>query len=829
MVGVLSSFGQDSALKSPKFQDVPNGTPGGTTRVLGLSNTGGTSDGQAVEEFTQAALQAWLGGTGGSANVILFSNEGGIEGAGISEANRIANWAALKTAVDTAQASNFNHLYFTSGVWEFQAGAAGDPIDETTYDFVPIDSDFIISGSGPGSTSLVFYDNDTFNVFRRQADNIHFGIKDIKIEAATEIDVVTVDIGTSTTQFNAVAHGLVNGTRVKVHNEATDLDLGGGFTGYISDQGSRSAAGGSYPADARAGDYFYVSVGGTIDTVTFNVGDYMVCKTAGSLVSAGWARGRMPDPIDFDRQASGNVYFVVNAAADTFELSDTLGGPANTLTNDGIGRHKVYELLYTTVYSSGYNIADDSSAESTVIFDNVIVEGFGAAILTTASASGNHIFTRDCLFKNITGVNIGAFSADGTEDVNLIRGTIHIDNCYFDNDRTYPFGNHFMYIHPHYATAITHSVFKNCWYFAVQFQNQSSTVRGIQQLINGNVFRNNRSHVIGSKNDFDRSALTISDNHFEQDGEVEFRSHVLIDGNTFRPARARAIAVVDSGTDKYVAKISNNTFHYFSNGNTSNTMVQLATQNAAIFHVEGNTFYIQKDLATNHTIFLGAIGKSAGVADVPRYFFKNNVYSLDSTDNLTGWSAFPCEAWFDGEFWDGSHAMVYTNGAGTEGVTNIDVANCVFDLEDAANPAERAAVSYGHADWTYTGRNNQFKNGAYIINGAGEIGSFHFRQGQSRDSVASAADVYLDPSFDSFQITGTTTINNIYVGASGNVAANAAAVNLQNMFSGSITLILPNAITLSAAGNIANGPYTTTGVEAVELQHSPGGAVWYIK
>ena len=129
---------------------------------------------------------------------------------------------------------------------------------------------------------------------------------------------------------------------------------------------------------------------------------------------------------------------------------------------------------------------------------------------------------------------------------------------------------------------------------------------------------------------------------------------------------------------------------------------------------------------------------------------------------------------------------------------------------------------------TITGARNRFDNGAWIDNPAGLEGTLLFGEGRNPTDVTAAATVYIDPSYHTHNVSGTTTIDNVNIGVTGNVAADAAADNPDDMWTGSIVLLCPSGLTLSAVGNIANGPYTTTSVDAVRL-HWQTNDTWIIE
>ncbi len=157
-----------------------------------------------------------------------------------------------------------------------------------------------------------------------------------------------------------------------------------------------------------------------------------------------------------------------------------------------------------------------------------------------------------------------------------------------------------------------------------------------------------------------------------------------------------------------------------------------------------------------------------------------------------------------------------TNVRGSYGgasAADIDFEGCHF------KNAEAVRFSANNPAGSVRGRNNFFDSTTWTTDG-GSTGwcQIHPREAANPSTVASAGSVTLSPNYDLHHITGTTTINNIYI------LDSAPAVIL---FGGKIRLVADGAFALGAAGNIVakNGAARAVG-ELIVLEYDPTTAKW---
>lgn len=122
----------------------------------------------------------------------------------------------------------------------------------------------------------------------------------------------------------------LNVGQVNANNGVAGLDGSGkiltsvipaGALGGLSFKGTFDASGGSYPSSPSNGDFYIVSVAGTVSGTALKVGDYIFYYSTGTT----WEVIHDPSTTDQLTEGSTNLYFT-NTRAQTAAVLNTLGG-----------------------------------------------------------------------------------------------------------------------------------------------------------------------------------------------------------------------------------------------------------------------------------------------------------------------------------------------------------------------------------------------------------------------------------------------------------------------------------------------------------------------
>jgi hypothetical protein len=498
------------------------------------------------------------------------------------------------------------------------------------------------------------------------------------------------------------------------------------------------------------------------------------------------------------------------------------------------------------VVSSGYDISlngdqpalDTGDDQVDIIFDNVNFE-YVQVVGDSSSYSAVNIHLNDCEVRPTTGVAMTSYSkADATEEgTDFVRPSFNATHCRFYGPKWYekigvtssPFGNHFIYVHPTSNVSIEQCELRGCKQNGVQFQGESHLAGPGQQSVIGNLFEENGTHMIGAQSQDDRSRTVVANNTFKGEGRIQFRGDFLFADNYVEVNTSPALGLVDQGTDDsqrdFAFSIKDNNF-VIKNWTASNSVIDLVRDGIHHGSIENNVFRRDDSLAVGTVLFLGQLG-SVATTDLAYFYFSNNKYLFDGTGGFTGWNSYSANVQFKNEYVKGMENLFSTTEVGSGGV--IDVSDCEWVL-DAAGATEKIAMACAHTGWTITGKGNKLGNASYVVDDENQF-FLHLRRGRNPTAIAAAIEIFPDASYTEHEVAGITQIQTITLGTTGNIVANAVSSSEhQDAFTGSITLILEDGITIGHAtlGNITNGPYVTVGAEAIDLLRTSAGN-WIIK
>jgi hypothetical protein len=799
-------------------------------------------DGSGNLKYRSAAS---LSGAGGATSGLLdFEAQGGVEGVGASTVQRQQNWSLLKT-LEGQQDTNGLPIFFPAGDWYFQPAvdAADDPNDPWQTDHIEADAGTtILRGAGQSASVLHFPNRNYWYLFRQRAWNASLVIEDLTMTTdGYHSQTFTADA--STDKLTAPAHALLGVFQyLKFTSTGT---LPAPLAEDLQSSVERVAV---VLGDS---DSFYVKpwlTGAT--TFTLDAGANTLNATAHGLANGTLFVPQTTGSLGGTGLTAANRYFVVGTATNTFQLALTSGGAAIDITATGSGTHKGYPVLDITTAGSGthtfYEIGDrgfflggfstgatsgidasDGEDEFNTYFRNV--RFVGAPPYTGVSSKGaKNVTMLQCDILDVPAVAVNLYVNDtGTEGVDWKRPNMLLDGCRFEMRETLapPFGNHFLYSHPQPNVRVVNSVFIECRNIAVQFQGESGVAGAGAQIVANSYFNNNFRHFINAQCEDDRSRAIVTGCYFNGTGRLEFRGDVIFSNNFVRGVTSPTLSFTDATTDDTLRKetylFSNNTF-IIAGVNHPNAWASLVRDGEMIVKFSGNIWRRDPGLADDTTFFLGAIGSVTNADTLAEVTFENETYSFDTDGSALGWFLYPAKSYefIDCRF-DGPEAIALTGMA--SGGTDLRFTDCRFEYEDSFADSQKVAVSIGHSGWTLLGSGNQFSDNSYLDNDANVSGFLEFADRRNPTSITAAATVYVDPSYDTHVVTGTTTISTISIGVTGNVAANAAATNHAKLWTGEVTLIVPSGLTLNSGGNIDNGPYTSSGADAITLVRQASG------
>ena len=811
------------------------------------STTGSSDTSIAVENYSNAVATftktgaSWSLSSWSQKDVLSFRDAGGVEGTGLSLGNQRANWALLKVlegVQDTAQIP----IYFDAGDWEFAPTipAVVDINNPWLSDHIEWDAGITaFRGAGMNESRLHFPNRDYYFFLRQRSWDCSLSIEDLSL--VTSVYNQSFTASATTDRITAAGHAFPkNSTYAKFSTTGTlpaplDNDT----------QSSKDRV----KVIAPDTNTFFVAAWLT-PVRAFTSGDVTAATDVITIASHGYANGDLvvleTSAADPPAGLSADTrYYVVGVSGNDFKLEATLGGGAIDITDGGTGNHTLMEVIDLTDagsgthtiweigerswLSAGYHIGAASGSGLDTGIDSIDVHyknvafHYIGAFSKVSSDSAVNLLMENCEVINNTGVPITSYgNRTGTEGTDWTRPWVRVEGSAFHGGAELggaPFGNHFMYFHAQADVIVSGNHIEGCYNIAVQFQTSSlAGVNPGSHVIAGNYFENNEQHVITAGSKDDQSRIRITGNTFDGGGQIGIRADCDFVGNTLIVERTPAFAMVDDNTDDTLRD-----FHLNVVGNTfliravsgANAVFSLSRDGAHSVNFAENIIKRDAVLSGASQVFIGQAG-SAASGDLADFYFHDNVYDIDGTGGWLGWFLYSGHYRFENEHVDSLEALALTVEAGAGGTIRVD--NCEFQMEDEPT-AQRAALAITHTGWTFSGKGNHFHDASYIDNDSAENHLLEFGDGRNPTSITAAATVYPDASYTQHVVTGTTTIDTITVGVTGNEAVDggAAATNYEDVWTGAIMLIVPDTLTLSGAGNIANGPYTATGAEALTL------------
>lgn len=434
--------------------------------------------------------------------------------------------------------------------------------------------------------------------------------------------------------------------------------------------------------------------------------------------------------------------------------------------------------------------------------------------------------------KDYQATCISAYMDTGTEDDpkddtigDLRRKHLIVYNLDIQSNRS----SHHIYVHPQVVTHIHSCRLEGAVDAAIQFENGSG-IDGGQHLITSCFFRDNTRHIIGTASDgIDRARLQVIDCVFAGDGALFIRGSSTIKNNKFYITSLETIGfgVGMNGFSDVI--IDGNLFEYW--GGIIAPILELRNNQAGTCVVSNNYFKSKRGV-TPAAMYWIAAGADPATSPRMNWIIENNVFDcIDFTDISTGVFLQDGDYIIRGNKFSGG----LVSGAGWIGMSGtgtVVIDDNTFDASVGVLEVNRIAILINDG-WSVSGRGNDFRGGAWIKNNTGSIRGIGLRNGHG-GKIASAATMYLDPSFDEFTITGTTGITTLRFGAStsraapavGNESINTTAAvagildNYNTCFVGDVVLYSLDGVSV---GGLVGPAVVLTAGESVRLRATRAG------
>lgn len=394
--------------------------------------------------------------------------------------------------------------------------------------------------------------------------------------------------------------------------------------------------------------------------------------------------------------------------------------------------------------------------------------------------------------------------------------------------------SHHIYCHPQVVFHIHSCRFEGAIDAAIQFENGSGIDVGGQQLIANSYFRDNRKHIVGAASDgLDRSRTQIDNNVFVGDGALDIRGSSRITNNRFYLTSVETISC--SSMNGYgEVTISGNLFEYWDG--VIAPILELRNNQTGIFVISNNYFKTKRGVTPGNINWIAAGALAAGTTPRITWVIENNVFDcVDFTGHGYGIAMWDGDYIIRGNTFKGGLASgdAWLNMLAEPSRTGTAViSDNTFDADVATLEANAAAIEINDG-WAVSGRGNDFQNGAWVLNNTGATRGIGLRNGHG-GKIASAATMYLDPSFNEFTITGTTGITTLRFGTSTSravpaaadesvntiVAVSSALNNYNTCFVGDIVLYSLDGVSV---GGLVGSAVVLTAGESVRLRATRAG------
>jgi len=200
-------------------------------------------------------------------------------------------------------------------------------------------------------------------------------------------------------------------------------------------KGDWDASSGSFPSGAQTGWFYYVSVAGTVDSVSFNVGDNLVATTDGASTStyaSNWSKHDQTDAVQAVVGLTGSISKSGLLSALNVEDGADVTDATNVTAAGALMDSEVTNLAQVKAFDS----SDYATASQGTTANNALPKAGGAmtgAITTNSTFDGRDVATDG---TKLDGIEAGATTDQTAAEIRALVESATDSNVFTDADHT---------------------------------------------------------------------------------------------------------------------------------------------------------------------------------------------------------------------------------------------------------------------------------------------------------------------------------------------------------------------------------------------------------
>lgn len=473
---------------------------------------------------------------------------------------------------------------------------------------------------------------------------------------------------------------------------------------------------------------------------------------------------------------------------------------------------------------------DGSNNDQRVSISDVYIEGFENGVFCSSNGTSN--MNEVDLFLNRVEMNdVGIVGFSMFANTNQLKRA-YLRDCYLHDTQT----SHLVYIHDFLSFH-----FENCRFDgAPTFEGTGKYAMSIRATSPTGTpeFHNVVNCQFGSNN----SAGCYQEDHHISFINCDFHSFTsaLFGGATFENCRF----FVNDGESPISSSSTGNTYRISNCFFETSTGTSVTTSGAMINLTFGESKVIVADCyfrTENLTNSMIQVGGDDTVARIDNCIFEAGLLtSVESPPEsvvrkytmaivCTGGRNLVSDCTFRGYYKHNRATIVADTSSHTvDSKPSLEIVDCLFDTIKYGSIVQifdKNSYSTNY-DKQIVGRGNSIKNHSSshaffsVYYGSNQYGRWSPRKGLSDSSLTAGTTVVIDPSYDTFPITGSATITTIQWFDSTGTA--------NELYNGTITLLPSGSLTLANTGNI--NPLNTTvrtANQAISLTYNPDTNTWW--
>jgi len=463
---------------------------------------------------------------------------------------------------------------------------------------------------------------------------------------------------------------------------------------------------------------------------------------------------------------------------------------------------------------------DDGTKTITIALRNIEIDSFTRGIHSTALKHGLDLFIGECNIHDVYDYCANNWNDDTTTYIE--RKRVCVNSTFGPNS-----SSHLFYDHPNNECAWIGCTFKGSTDYAIQFQTTAGTTTGRHHLVSGCTFHPDCANYIVTANKNDQGKLVVQGCSFPNvnGGGIAVRSSLDFIGNRVSIDAGEFLATTAAG--HYGVLLAHNQIDIYNQGSAQ--YVFNLIHDEVFGQIVHN--HVNIDAGSDGETRVFAVASPGASTPMSRFIIsENTIYSPSTTDNVIAIDV-------DGGQVEISRNNIYAPSKDDKGLIRLTGSPTAGSrLQIDGNTLEATGATNGNVwiggdntdstGWAglIYGRDNIFLGTGVFHNHDTSPESWYLQLGKGwGGQLASAATVWLDPSYDQYEITGTTTIDNINFGSN-----HANAEGAQFCMCGTVRFKVGAAFATSAAGNIT--PITTgarTAGEVIEFMYDPATQEWH--